>query len=162
MRRRHNKRNPIPRRTRSRIPRKLNPQAMVINRMRNNKTRQAMKLRYIYTLLTLILVLYFVPANAQTKKSTKKPATKTTDKKTTKPAPAKKSEAKNLGDAATKAPAAKSAAADTSKNQNALTEQIVITTAYKPLLADAVKIRRNPDLEDVTPYKAPLSYKPYD
>jgi hypothetical protein len=130
--------------------------------MRNNKTRQAMKLRYIYTLLTLILVLYFVPANAQTKKSTKKPAAKTAAKKTAKPAPAKKSEAKNLGDAASKAPAAKSAAADTSKNQNALTEQIVITTAYKPLLADAVKIRRNPDLEDVTPYKAPLSYKPYD
>src|SRR6202000_2858346 len=54
------------------------------------------------------------------------------------------------------------AATDTGKNQNALSEQIIVTTAYKPLLADAVKIRRNPDLEDATPYKAPLSYKPLD
>src|ERR1700761_4639931 len=123
---------------------------MVINRI-NNKTRQAMKLRFIYTLLTLVTILYFVPANAQTKKkTTKKPAAKTTAKKPAK-APAKKTDAKNLGDAASKTTAPAAAAADTGKNQNALTEQIVVTTAYKPLLADAVKIRRNPDLDDVTP-----------
>lgn len=121
-----------------------------------------MKLRYIYTLLTLIAIIYFVPANAQTKKTAKKHAAKTVTKKPAK-APAKKNDAKKLGDAASKTTAtAPAAATDTGKNQNALTEQIVITTAYKPLLADAVKIRRNPDLEDVTPYKAPLSYKPYD
>jgi len=48
-------------------------------------------------------------------------------------------------------------------DQNAsLSEEIVVTTAYKPVLADAVKIRRNPDLEDKTPYKAPLDYNPLD
>jgi hypothetical protein len=36
-----------------------------------------MKLKYIYTLLTLILALYFVPAQAQTKKPAKKATTKT-------------------------------------------------------------------------------------
>src|ERR1700712_2871765 len=100
-RRRCNKRNPTPRKARGRTVRKLNLQAMVINRMRNNKTRQAMKLRYIYTLLTLVTILYFVPANAQTKKTTKKPAAKTVTKKPAK-APAKKTDAKNLGDAASK------------------------------------------------------------
>ena len=43
-------------------------------------------------------------------------------------------------------------------NPNSLSEEITITTAYKPVLADAVKIRRNPDLEDKTPFKAPLTY----
>ena len=38
----------------------------------------------------------------------------------------------------------------------------MVTTAYKPVLADAVKIRRNPDLEDKTPFKAPLTYTPVD
>jgi len=38
----------------------------------------------------------------------------------------------------------------------------VVTTAYKPVLADAVKIRLNPDLSDKTPFKAPLTYFPID
>jgi hypothetical protein len=38
----------------------------------------------------------------------------------------------------------------------------VVTTSYKPVLADAVKIRRNPDLEDKTPFKAPLNYVTID
>ncbi len=37
-----------------------------------------------------------------------------------------------------------------------------MTTAYKPVLADAVKIRINPDLDDKAPFKAPLSYTPID
>jgi hypothetical protein len=126
--------------------------------MRNTKTRQAMKLRYIYTLLTLLSTLYFAPAIAQTKQTVKKPVKKAAPAK---PA-AKKTDAKKLGDAAAKTNTNPAASTDTSKNQNALSEQIVVTTAYKPLLADAVKIRRNPDLEDATPYKAPLSYKPID
>jgi len=56
---------------------------------------------------------------------------------------------------------------DTAKKANpatggSLSEEIVVTTAYKPVLADAVKIRINPDLEDKTPFKAPLTYTPID
>jgi hypothetical protein len=113
--------------------------------------------RYIYALLTLVIVFYFAPANAQNKTTTKnkKAPAKTVAKKTTKPA--------------AKKPAGVTAAKDTTKkggkgnnpagkNGAALSEEIEITTAYKPVLADAVKIRRNPDLEDKTPFKAPLTY----
>jgi hypothetical protein len=134
--------------------------------------RQAMKFKYIYTLLTLILALYFVPAIAQTKHKAKKPAAKVVVKKKPvkaaasqpKPGPKTKSAAKNLGDAAAKA------AVDTTKKggkpdadlNGSLSQEIVVTTAYKPVLADAVKIRLNPDLEDKTPFKAPLTYLPVD
>ncbi len=137
-----------------------------------------MKLRYIYMLLSLLLVLYFVPANAQTKHKTKKSTTKSksTAKKTTKPAPKKttkpaaaptkqKSDAKKLGDAVAKTSADTTKAGGNKtpdKNQNALSEEIVVTTAYKPVLADAVKIRRNPDLETKIPFKAPLTYTTLD
>ncbi|HTH81819.1 MAG TPA: hypothetical protein VL490_02715 [Mucilaginibacter sp.] len=135
-----------------------------------------MKLRYTYTLLTLIIVLYFVPANAQKTSKAKKPAaTKTTAAKKQppkvaakpKPAPAKKtSDAKSLGELAAKVNG-KVTPKDTSRNggdvnNTSLSEEIVVTTAYKPVLADAVKIRRNPDLEDKTPFKAPLNYNPLD
>jgi len=115
-----------------------------------------MKLRYIYTLLTFIMVLHFAPAIAQTSTTAKKTAKKTTAKKTAKSTSPQKSEAKKLGDAAAKSTAP--VVPDTSSNSNSISGQIVVTTAYKPVLADAVKIRRNPDLEDVTPYKAPLTY----
>lgn len=124
-----------------------------------------MKLRYIYILFTLVPLLYFVPANAQTKKQAKKTAKKTVSKappkKNTKGVAQQKSEAKKLGDAIAKTNTAPAPTTDTVKN-NSITEQIVVTTAYKPVLADAVKIRRNPDLEDVTPYKAPLTYNIID
>ena len=139
-----------------------------------------MKLKYTNTLFTLIMVLCFVPAIAQKSTKTKKTATpaKTVKKQPAK-APAKSpakpttttakkpGDAKSLGDQA-----AKTSVADTTKggganganasNGGSLSEEIVITSAYKPLLADAVKIRRNPDLEDKTPYKAPLTYTPMD
>lgn len=130
-----------------------------------------MKLRYTLTLLTLT-VFYFVPASAQTKKTTDKKPAATTQKPAAKAkAPAKstaqKASAKTLGDAASKVPAA-----DTTKkggqnnaannNNSSLAEEIVVTTSYKPVLAEAVKIRRNPDLEDKQPYKAPLNYAPLD
>ncbi len=133
-----------------------------------------MKFKYIYALLTLVIALYFVPAHAQTKQKTKKPAAKTSAKPAVKTAGAKaavkkipakaatapsKSFANTLGDAAAKV------TVDTTKkatNNNSLSEEIVVTTAYKPVLADAVKIRRNPDLEDKTPFKAPLEYTPVD
>lgn len=114
-----------------------------------------MKLRYTLTLLSLPMVLCFtLTANAQ-----RRPAPRTT-------APPKKADAQTLGDAASKV------ARDTTKkggagnnvqqNGGSLSEEIVITTAYKPVLADAVKLRRNPDMEDKAPFKAPLTYTPID
>lgn len=129
-----------------------------------------MKFNYIHALLILGLATTLAPANAQTKK----PAAKTTAKKpavkpaakpaVTKPAvkkPATTSGAQKLGEAAAVS------AIDTTRKGNGMddtniAQEIIFTTAYKPVLADAVKIRRNPDLEDKTPYKAPLTYKPLD
>ncbi len=121
---------------------------------------------YIFSLLVLGLVIYFTPAVAQTQL----PKTKTTVKPVKKQAPNAKqtTAAKKLGDVA-----AKSAARDTikkggqakptdTKNGGSLSEEIIVTTSYKPVLADAVKIRRNPDLEDNTGYKAPLTYTVID
>jgi outer membrane receptor protein involved in Fe transport len=132
-----------------------------------------MNTRYTYILLALLMSFFFVPASAQTKKpATKKPAAKTVQKPAAKKKPAKaapvvqKTSAKNLGDAAS------TVAVDTTKKggQNnpantpgaGLTEEIVVTTAYKPVLAEAVKIRRNPNLEEASPFKAPLAYAPID
>jgi hypothetical protein len=121
-----------------------------------------MKFKYLYTLLTLTLALFFVTADAQTKHKAKKPVAKVTRKKPVKTdAVQQKANAKTLGEAAAKV------TADTVKKNkpvsgNSLSEEIVVTTAYKPVLADAVKIRINPDLEDKTPFKAPLTYFPID
>jgi len=112
-----------------------------------------MKLNYIHALLILGIALFFAPAVAQNKKT----ATKQT-----------KAAAQKLGNAAAKSPqdttrkGGQNAGNNPEKNGGSLSEEIVVTTAYKPVLADAVKIRRNPDLEDKTPFKAPLSYKPID
>jgi hypothetical protein len=111
--------------------------------------------RYIYTLLTLVTVFYFAPANAQNKTTTKK---KTTTKATAKKPAAKPKttvKATVASDTTKKGGAGNNPA---NKNGAALSEEIIVTTAYKPVLADAVKIRRNPDLEDKTPFKAPLTY----
>ncbi|RVT99832.1 hypothetical protein EOD41_15440 [Mucilaginibacter limnophilus] len=108
-----------------------------------------MNLRYGY-ILTALAVFYFAPVNAQVKPK------KTTAKKTAAVTPAA---ANKLGDAASKTKQ------DTTKktdNAASLSEEIVVTTSYKPVLADAVKIRRNPDLEDTSPFKAPLSYTSLD
>ncbi len=120
-----------------------------------------MKFKHLYTLLTLLLALYFVPAAAQTKKKAKHIVTKATKKKPAKQATAaQKTNAQNLGEAASKVKV------DTTKKLKpqggSLSEEIVVTTAYKPVLADAVKIRINPDLSDQSPFKAPLLYTPVD
>jgi len=131
---------------------------MAINRMKHTKPILTMKLRYIYILFTLMPLLYSAPVNAQTTRPAKKTVKKKAPaKKTAKAVAHPKNEAKKLGDAVAKTTAAPVPETDTTRN-NSITEQIVVTTAYKPVLADAVKIRRNPDLEDVTPYKAPLTY----
>ncbi|GAA3960088.1 hypothetical protein [Mucilaginibacter dorajii] len=137
-----------------------------------------MNLRYTYTLLTLIIALYFVPAQAQTKKPAKKATVKTAKAKTPAKASAKKGPAKpagkkavatnsskSLGDAAAKVnqdTTKKGGNGNTPQNQGSISDEIIVTTAYKPVLADAVKIRRNPDLEDKVPFKAPLVYTPID
>ncbi|HEY2582945.1 MAG TPA: hypothetical protein VGI43_14115, partial [Mucilaginibacter sp.] len=126
--------------------------------------RRAMKLKYIYTLLSLILALCVVPVCAQTKKA-KKSTAKVPHKKPAKLATMKqKVTAKNLGDAAAKVAidTAKKGGNPNSNGNGTLSEEIVVTTAYKPVLADAVKIRINPDLEDKIPFKAPLTYIPLD
>lgn len=127
-------------------------------------------------MLTLLMVVCFIPAMAQTKGKAKKPAAKTAQKpvakkvvvtkKPIKNSPVlQKSTAKSLGDAAAKIPVAdttKKGGTNTPQNSNSLSEEIVVTTSYKPVLAEAVKIRRNPDLGDNTPFKAPLAYSPLD
>jgi hypothetical protein len=122
-----------------------------------------MKKIYSYTLITALTIFCFSNTYAQ-----KKPAAKPVIKK---PAPAKPKTAAekkvdNLAKSITTMDTTKKGgqtkpAALPAQNGN-LSEEIVITTAYKPVLADAVKIRRNPDLEDQQPFKAPLSYKPLD
>src|ERR1700712_4679242 len=112
--------------------------------------------KYIYALLTLVIVFYFAPANAQNKTTSKKAPAKTAAKK-----PAVKSKTKAKATAATDT-TKKGGKANAKNPGAALSEEIIVTTAYKPVLADAVKIRRNPDLEDKTPFKAPLVYIPID
>ncbi|WP_295651358.1 hypothetical protein [uncultured Mucilaginibacter sp.] len=117
-----------------------------------------------YTLITVLTLFCYTYAFGQQKPKAK-PATKTAAK-----APVKKAAPaidKNVGDLA-------KSLTDTSKtggqakpmplpqDNTSLSEEIIVTTAYKPVLADAVKIRRNPDLEDHEPFKAPLSYKIID
>ncbi len=42
--------------------------------------------------------------------------------------------------------------------KNTVAEDIEVIRAYRPVLADAVKIRRSPDLDDTRPFKPNLSY----
>ncbi|MBV8389279.1 MAG: TonB-dependent receptor [Mucilaginibacter sp.] len=107
--------------------------------------------RHIYTLLTLVIVFYFAPANAQVKTATKNKKTASAKKPAVKPKTAAQDTTKKGGQGQAK-----------NNNPGGLSEEVVVTTAYKPVLADAVKIRRNPDLEDKTPFKAPLTYFPLD
>src|ERR1700748_2540955 len=74
--------------TPSRILHKMQNQKiqLKINRLIKDKENKHMKLKYTYTLFTLIMVLYFVPVNAQKTTKAKKATTKTTTvKKTAKP-----------------------------------------------------------------------------
>ncbi|RCH56612.1 hypothetical protein DJ568_01770 [Mucilaginibacter hurinus] len=112
-----------------------------------------MKFRYTYILVTILMAFYFVPVNGQVKN--KKAAPK-------KAVPVSQSTAKKLGDAAAQITQDTSKKSNTKTEGSSLSEEIIVTTQYKPVLADAVKIRRNPDLEDKTPYKAPLSYTTLD
>lgn len=50
---------------------------------------------------------------------------------------------------------------DTTK-RNAVTEEIEVVRSYKPVLADAVKIRRSPDLNDTKPFNPRVTYNILD
>lgn len=50
---------------------------------------------------------------------------------------------------------------DTSK-RNAVTEEIEVVRSYKPVLADAVKIRRSPNLSDTKPFNPKINYNLID
>ncbi|MGZ3943526.1 MAG: hypothetical protein ACXVJB_01220 [Mucilaginibacter sp.] len=103
-----------------------------------------------------MIILYFVPAHAQNKTTKKKAPAKTTQK------PAAKTKTTTTSD---KKAVATAPAPDTTKKAptgSSLSEEIIVTTNYKPVLADAVKIRINPDLADKMPFKAPLTYVTLD
>ncbi|MGI4022309.1 MAG: hypothetical protein ACRYFA_12450 [Janthinobacterium lividum] len=116
-----------------------------------------MKFTYLLSFLLFGLMLRSVPAFSQQKpaQKTKVPAkTKTTTPvKTT--AVTKKSTIKTASDTTRKA---NNAPAKKPAPQQNLNEEIVVTSTYKPVLADAVKIRRNPNLDDKQDFKPSFSY----
>lgn len=120
-----------------------------------------MKLKYSTAFLLFGLMLHAVPAFTQQKSVPQKsvqPKKAPAKTKTTTPAKA----------ATDKKSVVKKASADTTKKgntpakkpapQQSLNEEIVVTSIYKPVLADAVKIRRNPNLDDKQDFKPSFSY----
>ncbi|MBE7179012.1 MAG: hypothetical protein INR69_21595, partial [Mucilaginibacter polytrichastri] len=107
-----------------------------------------MKTRHFLYIFFTVALLGATTAYAQKKPADKKKSEKKTDKKSTdKKTPGKKAEEKTP---------AKTAKQDTVGGS--VSDEIVVVSAYKPSLADAVKIRRNPNLEDRIPVKAPQQY----
>lgn len=47
---------------------------------------------------------------------------------------------------------------DKKNDEKAVTEEIEVVRPYKPVLAEAVKLRRSPDLNDVKTFKAKFNY----
>jgi hypothetical protein len=47
---------------------------------------------------------------------------------------------------------------ETKKDEKTINEEIEVVRPYKPILAEAVKLRRSPDLNDVVTYKAKFNY----
>jgi len=47
---------------------------------------------------------------------------------------------------------------DKKTDDKAVTEEIEVVRPYKPVLAEAVKLRRSPDLNDVKTFKAKFNY----
>ncbi|MBB6500227.1 TonB-dependent receptor [Pedobacter cryoconitis] len=93
--------------------------------------------KFIYTTVFL-LTAGTLTLQAQDKKTTEK---KTTEKK-----------------AAEKKAAEKKAAEKAADDNKPVTEEIEVVRPYKPVLAEAVKLRRSPDLNDVKTYKARFNY----
>src|SRR5690606_17325301 len=45
------------------------------------------------------------------------------------------------------------------KTEKTISEEIEIIRPYKPILAEAVKLRRSPDLDNIKTYKAKFNYQ---
>jgi hypothetical protein len=122
-----------------------------------------MKLKYLLSFLLFGLMLCSVPAFTQQKpvqkKKTPADTKKTVPAKTPLPAKTKvntkKSTVKTASDTTKKA---SNTPAKKPEQQQNLNEEIVVTSTYKPVLADAVKIRRNPNLEDKQDFKPSFTY----
>jgi len=54
------------------------------------------------------------------------------------------------------------AAQDTKPPENTVSSEIEVVRPYKPILAEAVKLRRSPDLDNLKAYKAKFSYAPIE
>lgn len=124
-----------------------------------------MKLNIALTFLLLSLMLLGVPAFSQQKSAQKKTVptkNKTTPAKTVtlvkKGTNTKKSTIKTASADTTKKGGNANAAKKANEQQSSLSEEIVVTSAYKPVLADAVKIRRNPNLDERQDVKPNFSY----
>lgn len=123
-----------------------------------------MKLNTILAFLLSGLMLHAVPASSQQKPVQKK----TNTAKKTVTTDTKKTSVKTAS-AVAKNSKVKTASADTTRKgqipakkaepqtQN-LNEEIVVTSTYKPVLADAVKIRRNPNLDDKQDVRPTFTY----
>lgn len=86
----------------------------------------------------LYITVFFLSAGSLTLQAQDKKTTeKKTDKKTEKPAEKK---------------------AEEKPQDKAVTEEIEVVRPYKPILAEAVKLRRSPDLNDIKTYKARFNY----
>lgn len=97
--------------------------------------------KLLYTTVFL-LTAGTLTIKAQDKKPTEK---KPTEKKTTE----KKATEKKVAD---------KKVADKNDEDKQVTEEIEVVRPYKPILAEAVKLRRSPDLNDVKTYKARFNY----
>lgn len=101
-----------------------------------------MKLKYIPALSLFVFALYTLSATAQVKPDkTNTPAAKPTVTKDT------------SGTNPQSVPP---------QDGSGLKKEIVVTSAYRPVLADAVKIRINPDLDDKQAFKPTLTYMVID
>jgi len=88
-----------------------------------------MKLSKLIYTTVFLLTAGTLTIQAQDKKTTDKKTEKTTDKK-----------------------------AEEKPEDKAVTEEIEVVRPYKPILAEAVKLRRSPDLNDIKIYKARFNY----
>ncbi len=114
-----------------------------------------MKLKYIFTVLLFGLLFFVFPGFAQQKPAQKKTTTSTKKIPVKTVTSTKKSTVKTVSDTTKKTG---NKTAKQPAPQQSLNEEIVVTSAYKPVLADAVKIRRNPNLDDRQDFKPSFSY----
>lgn len=107
--------------------------------------------------------LFAINVSAQTQNKPKQPAKPITTKETAKPVVIKEVAKKEVAKpVVTKEPvntekSTQTIKQDTSK-KTAVTEEVEVVRSYKPVLADAVKIRRSPNLNDTKPFSPQVKY----